>query len=176
MNKDSTVKDLKMRVADFVNKPSDGTSLLIVVNYNRNTGKITSKYQQTQSCQDIDQSSSSEDTLVYEVRNNPALRKERPDDFKLIQFYFMKAVKTNGKSFYGDQYMKTLPRFEMFDINMTIIEVKRQIYQQIKHIFKPDSAINGEENEAELNRCLVLHVYDNLPFYNEGKYYTKKKG
>ena len=88
----------------------------------------------------------------------------------------MKPVKTSGKSFYGDQYMKTLPRFEMFDVNMTMIEVKKQIYQQIKHIFKAESAINEEENEAELNRCIVLHIYDNLPFYNEGKYYTKKKG
>jgi hypothetical protein len=33
----------------------------------------------------------------------------------------------------------------------------------------------AEGNDAELNRCIVLHIFDNLPYINEGKYYTKKK-
>jgi hypothetical protein len=58
---------------------------MIVLNYNRNTGKVTSKYQQDQSCGDIEQGSQSEETLVYEVKfDNPQLRKERPEDFKLV--------------------------------------------------------------------------------------------
>lgn len=86
----------------------------------------------------------------------------------------MKPVK-QGKSFYGDHYTKTLPRFEMVDINLTVLELKKKIFSRIKHIFKPDSPLHKEDNDAELNRCLVLHIYDNLPFYNEGKYYNKKK-
>jgi hypothetical protein len=79
---------------------------------------------------------------VYEVKvENPQLRKERPDDFKLVQFFFMKPVK-QGKSFYGDHYSKTLPRFDIIDINLTVLELKKKIFSQIKHIFKPDSPLH----------------------------------
>jgi hypothetical protein len=39
----------------------------------------------------------------------------------------MKAVK-QGKGFYGEKYSKTLPRLEFFDVNMTIMEVKKQFF------------------------------------------------
>jgi hypothetical protein len=106
--------------------------------------------------------------------DNPDERKARPDDFKLLQFFFMKAVKS-GKGFYGEHYAKTLPRFDLVDVDLTILELKRRIFTQIKHIFKADSPLLSEGSDAELNRCIVLHVFDNLPYYNEGKYYTKKK-
>ena len=86
----------------------------------------------------------------------------------------MKPVKS-GKGFYGEHYAKTLPRFNLVDVDLTILELKRRIFNQIKHIFKAESPLFAEANDAELNRSIVLHIFDNLPYINEGKYYTKKK-
>jgi len=46
LNKDAKVKDLKQKIGQIVEKPGDGSSIMVVLNYNRNTGKVTSKYQQ----------------------------------------------------------------------------------------------------------------------------------
>ena len=84
-----------------------------------------------QSCHDIEQTNSYEDTFVFEVKvDNPDEKRARPDDFKLLQFFFMKLVK-KGKGFYGEHYAKTLPRFNLVDLDLTILELKRLIFIQI---------------------------------------------
>jgi hypothetical protein len=50
----------------------------------------------------------------------------------------MKPV-TSGKGFYGEHYAKTLPRFNLVNVDLTILELKRRIFAQIKHIYKAES-------------------------------------
>ena len=52
---------------------------------------------------------------------------------------------------------------------MTILEIKKLIFEKVKFIFK-----NDKQSDEEINKNLLLHVVDNLPYYIEGKY-TKKK-
>ena len=82
---------------------------------------------------------------MYELRvENPEDLKERKEDFKMIQFIYMKAVK-QGKGFYGEKYSKTIPRLEFIDVNKTVMEVKRQIFSKIKHAFKEAHPIHNPE-------------------------------
>ncbi len=74
-----------------------------------------------------------------------------------------------GKTFYGEHYSKTIPRLEYLRKDMTIFELKRLIYANIKPIFKEDL-----ENENEINRYIAIHVFDNLPTIKEGKYNKRK--
>lgn len=93
----------------------------------------------------------------------------------MIEFLFMKHCKHgNSKTvFSGEVYGKTIPRLEMVDINMTILELKKHFYNtQLKHIYKQDHPIH--DSEAELNKCIVFQVYDNLPYYTESKYSRRK--
>jgi hypothetical protein len=43
---------------------------------------------------------------------------------------------------YGEKYSKTQPRYEMIDVNLTILEVKKLIFSNIKHIYKDGHPIN----------------------------------
>ena len=82
---------------------------------------------------------------MYELKvEDPQQLKDRKEDFKLIQFLFMKQVK-QGKGFYGEKYSKTLPRMEFLDVNKTILEVKKQIFSKIKHVFKESHPIHNPE-------------------------------
>ncbi len=80
----------------------------------------------------------------------------------------MKQVKA-GKSYYGQHFSKTLPRIEYLPEEMTMLEVKKMIYNQIKCIYKEEF-----KDDSEINRNIILHIYDNLPMEQEGKY-TKRK-
>ena len=40
----------------------------------------------------------------------------------------MKQVKQGKSSIYGDHYTKTLPRFNMFDVELTILDIKKKIF------------------------------------------------
>ena len=77
---------------------------------------------------------------------------------------------------WGSVYGKTIPRMEMLDVNMTIMEIKKHLFSKIKYAFKSDHLIHqdGPEGEKEINRCLILHIYDNLPFFTESKYSRRK--
>ena len=100
--------------------------------------------------------------------------KERPDHFKLIEFIYMKPVKVgNSKvNIYGETFGKTIPQLEMLDINMTMLEIKKMMYEKVRRIFKDDHPVHG--SEAELNKCIVLHVYNNIPYIPNGKYAKRK--
>ena len=66
---------------------------------------------------------------------------------------------------YGEKYSKTQPRYEMIDVNLTILEVKKLIFSNIKHIYKDGHPINDPvTQDQEINKCLVFHVFDNLPY------------
>jgi hypothetical protein len=41
----------------------------------------------------------------------------------------------------GEHYSKTLPRLEMLNVNMTILEVKQLILSKIRNIYKDDNPI-----------------------------------
>lgn len=52
---------------------------------------------------------------------------------------------------------------------MTIIELKKMIYEKIKHIYK-----DPLKDEGDINRCILLHIFDNLPMERVGKYTNRK--
>ena len=52
---------------------------------------------------------------------------------------------------------------------MTMLEVKQLIYSKIKQIFKDPL----KDNE-DINRFILLHIYDNLPMERVGKYSNKR--
>lgn len=64
---------------------------------------------------------------------------------------------------------------ELLDVNKSILDIKQLIFNKVKHIFKEGSSILEDDAEAEINRCLVFHVYDNLPMISEGKYGTRRR-
>ncbi len=70
---------------------------------------------------------------------------------------FMKQVKI-GKSISGTHFSKTLPRLEYLPLDMNMLEMKRLIYQKIKKIYK-----DPLKDDTDINRCILLHIYDNLP-------------
>ena len=72
----------------------------------------------------------------------------------------------------GEHYSKTLPRLEMLNVNMTILEIKQLILNKVKNIYKDDNSIF--KSDTDLNKNILLHIVDNLPYYIEGKY-TKRK-
>lgn len=110
--------------------------------------------------------------MIYEIKVNEQELKSRPSDFKLLQFLFMKQVKQSKGLFSGEIHVSTLPRLEMIDVNSTILDIKKHFYNKIKHIYKPDNSIHT--GDSEINRCLVFHVYDNLPYYTESKHSKRK--
>ena len=56
---------------------------------------------------------------------------------------------------------------------MSILEIKKSIYQKIKNIYKEDHPIHSGSDE-ELHKCIHLQVVDNLPMHVEGKYNRRK--
>lgn len=57
----------------------------------------------------------------------------------------MKPLKQGKSGMYGEKYSKTVPRLEMVDVNLTILEVKKLIFSKIKHIYKDGHPINDFE-------------------------------
>lgn len=91
---------------------------------------IEARFKDSQSCQDIDQSSS--DTLIYEVRRPTGVE---PSQLKLVEILLMKLTRY-GKIYSGDTISKILPRYEYFNQKITMLEIKRYIYQKISSVFK----------------------------------------
>ena len=91
----------------------------------------------------------------------------------------MKHIKHGNKKdiFSGEVYGKCIPRLETIDVNSTILDIKKMIYNKVKHIYKDDHPIHVEaKQEEQINKCIALHIYDNIPFYAQGKYGTRMKG
>ena len=55
---------------------------------------------------------------------------------------------------------RILPRFETLNIEMSIMELKRYIYQSVKYLYKSNQDMTEDE---EINDKIIIHVYDNLP-------------
>ena len=89
-------------------------------------------------------------------------------NFRLTELCFMKMVKY-GKSVSGVHSGKALPRLEYLSLDMTIFELKQMIYSRVKHIYK-----EALPDDKEINRCIMIHVVDNLPYMMASKYSRKK--
>jgi hypothetical protein len=61
---------------------------------------------------------------------------------------------------------------EMLDSKLTILEIKRLIYNKIKPAFKDSHPIHSGTDE-DLNYSLIFHVYDNIPKYRKDGYLKK---
>jgi peptide subunit release factor 1 (eRF1) len=55
---------------------------------------------------------------------------------------------------------------------MTILDIKKMIFEKVKYIFKSDCPIY--KSEEELNKNIILHIVDNLPLYQDSKYSRRK--
>ena len=160
MNKDSKVKDLKKKVAEIVGTDKN----LVVANIYPRKGQIVTRFQDDQTCQDI--VSGSEDTLLY------SLPPSSSPSSKLVELLFLKSTKTS-KHILGDFFpYRILPRLELFDLDMTILQMKKRILERIRYIYKDDSPVL--ESDEQLNSCILLQIVDNLPYYQEGKYSRRK--
>jgi hypothetical protein len=71
----------------------------------------------------------------------------------------MKQVKS-GKQITGEHYSRTVPRLEFIRFDMTILDIKKMMYEKIKYIYK-----EGFRSDEELNKNLLLQMFDNLPLY-----------
>ena len=69
----------------------------------------------------------------------------------------MKQVRS-GKSFYGEHFSKTIPKLEYLRKDMTILELKKFVYDHIQPIFKEKLT-----DDSDINKYIAIHVYDNLP-------------
>mmetsp|Transcript_14682 Transcript_14682/g.14304 ORF Transcript_14682/g.14304 Transcript_14682/m.14304 type:complete len:96 (+) Transcript_14682:2189-2476(+) len=91
------------------------------------------------SCYDIDQNK--EDTLIYEM---PELQGNRAD-YQLVEVQFMKAIK-RGKGTTGETiHRHILPRLDYFHNDMTLLEVKKYIFEKIKPVYKGEPKMDDEE-------------------------------
>jgi hypothetical protein len=176
LSKESTIADLKRLTGEMAGlQPSKGTRL-VIGNYRASSTNLTRKFLQNQSCYDIDPSAN-EDIIAYELRVDENEFRSRPEDFKAIEFIFMKPGKplSNGSKNLvpADAVPRTIPRLEMLDVNMTLIEVKRYLFEKVKHIFPQEHAINRSEDvEAQnnvINKSIQLVVFDNLPMVKDAK-------
>jgi hypothetical protein len=116
--------------------------------------------------------------MVYELRVDEQAFKQRPQDFKAVEFLLMKQTKNQSGSqakklpFYGTSLKGTIPRMEMLDCNMTLLEVKQLLYTKLRPVWPEGHKIHGEAET--LNESLILHIYDNLPYYRDKKNYRFK--
>jgi hypothetical protein len=92
-------------------------------------------------------------------------------DMKLVELNFMKPVKY-GKYPSGESLRRVFPRLEYLSNSMTILDIKKFIVEKVKYLFKKQ----GErfESEEELNKCILIHVVDNLPYERTGSYSSRK--
>lgn len=77
-----------------------------------------------------------------------------------------------GKTFCGEKISKVLPRMEYFKNSMTIIEVKRFMYQKISPVFKEGD--KKFKNDQELNENILIQIFDNLPYEASGQSFKRK--
>lgn len=45
---------------------------------------------------------------------------------------------------------------------MTVLDMKKLIFSKVKYVFNKTSSIH--DSDEELNKHLLLHIVDNLPF------------
>lgn len=140
------------------------TQVMLIANVKNSN--LTVRFSDKQSCNDIDQAN--EDTLVYEIRPPPA---EEMKDFVLIQLQLMKLTKY-GKSISGETLARVVPRLEYLNLDMTVLDIKKMIFEKVSHIYKKGS--KQFEDDSLLNQNILLHIVDNLPFERYGKYSSKK--
>lgn len=70
-----------------------------------------------------------EDTLIYELRPPEGVSvSELAENFRLTELSFMRMVKY-GKSVSGEHATKCLPKLEYLPLNMTVLELKKMIYE-----------------------------------------------
>lgn len=158
ITRNTTILDVKSR-AIAANKTTDiRPTDLVAVTYAR--GKIKSYLKDTNKAFDVD--SRSESVLLYHVP------KETETSVR-TECLFYKVITKNKKSYYED-IPKMLARLMYFEPDMTILQVKRKIYEKIRGVFKKPI-----EDDEELNTAIVVHLENNLPLMNiTSKYYKER--
>ena len=89
------------------------------------------RFKDSQSCQDIDQ--------IFKWHSH--LRSQKtPQVWSLLNSSLLRSSSWSwldmGRSYSGDTISKILPRYEYFNQKMTMLEIKRYIYQKISSVFK----------------------------------------
>ena len=96
--------------------------------------------------------------MVYHVPN-------QTEETQLIEFNFIKHIK-RGKNNYTTDFMdKSAPRLFALTKETTIMDVKRMVLSKLRGIFE-----KFPETDEKLNEIVQVHVRDNLPFIQQGKY------
>eukprot|EP00347_Sterkiella_histriomuscorum_P020920 403335950 len=142
---------------------SDEKRNMLTASYLYRTGHLTSKFSKEKLFLDVEQVN--EDTLVYELETP---QEDQLQNYRLTELCFMKQVKY-GKTISGQHFSKSLPRLEYLPLDMTMMQLKRKIHEQVKSIFK-----NPLTDDSDINRSIMLHIVDNLPYVMAGKYNRKK--
>lgn len=123
---------------------------------NQKMGKISEMFKDTTSCNDIDQDR--EYTMVYHVPN-------QTEETKVIEFNFIKHMKRGKNNYTTDFVDKSAPRLFALSNDTTIMDVKRMVLTKLRGIFETDP-----ETDEKLNEIVQVHVRDNLPYVQQGKY------
>ena len=55
---------------------------------------------------------------------------------------------------------------------MTILDIKKMIFQKVKYIYKEDSVVFRSDDD--LNKNLIIQLFDNLPYIQESKYSKRR--
>lgn len=90
----------------------------------------------------------------------------------MIEFNFSK-VAVNKKSKYTQSLINSvLPRFEVCDLSMTMLDIKKAIFNRTKLAFKKPA--EGEFTDEWINKAIILHIKDNAPEIEVSKMITRK--
>lgn len=92
-------------------------------------------------------------------------------DYKLVEVNFMKMVRY-GKYPSGESLRKVFPRLEYLKQSMTILDIKKYFVSKVKYIFKNQE--NRFESDEDLNKNILIHIVDNLPYERTGSYSSRK--
>ena len=96
--------------------------------------------------------------MVYHVPN-------QTEETKVVEFNFLKHQKRGKNSYTTEMLEKSGPRLFALTNDMTIMDVKRLILDKMRGIFTV-----APENDEELNSIVQVHVKENLPMIQQGKY------
>lgn len=136
------------------------TSLDNMVVANQNKGIIAERLSDDLKCDAIDQERAL--TTVYEV---PTEGMKAP---VVAELTFFKNVKKNKKTI-TDRVDGAIPRLFPLESNWTIMEVKKQLAQHLKHIYEEEF-----ESDEQINKLIEVYVRDNNPMIQKGKYTRQK--
>lgn len=124
VTKSMKIDDVKEAV--LASLTPEGVTKDSLVVCNQKHGKITDMWEDSTSCDDIDQDR--EYTMVYHVPN-------QTEETKVIEFNFLKHQKRGKNSYTTEMLEKSAPRLFALNNETTIMDVKRLILEKMRGIF-----------------------------------------